>query len=137
MTDYVDYETEGEYETQTPVHVKVLNFPEPDEPAVPHSIATSTYTDLSTVLQVLELDPLRAKATVLINGTGTVTLCHSQNQAQAVLSGGASSQTQGATIVGPGTGSSVTLTFEHVAPMWAVLQGASPSLSLIVERRAS
>jgi hypothetical protein len=123
------------------VHVHVVNAHEmipaekPEKAETVRHVITRTFTDINTVVELLQLDPLRVKTEIFISGAGTVYICHSQAQAQAALTG--TGGNFGAQIVCPGANTgSVRYTDYSQAKLWAVLTGASPVISLISEKKS-
>ncbi len=121
---------------QEPVRVHVINAhelhtPVKDPPEM--HVVTRTWTDVGSVLEILQQDPLRVKTEFFISGVGTIFICHSQTQAQAALTGGGGNF--GAAITCPGAAGSIRYTDYSQAKIWAVLTGASPVLAIISERK--
>jgi hypothetical protein len=152
MTDYEnDHHADDdgilEYETEAPP------APVPDAPipvdvcGMVTTVATvpqhaTCYTrSLSTasnpVDQILPYDPLRVRATVIVNDYPVV-LCHSQPSAQDASNAVASTPSpDGAYVFASATASS-TVIITSVAPVWAAATFNQTSrVSVIVERRSA
>lgn len=112
------------------------DMPTPKDPGdKTRHVSTRTWTDIGSIVEVLQLDPLRQKTEWFVSGVGTVFICHSQTQAQAALTGGGGNF--GAQVICPGANvGSIHWTDFTQAKIWAVLTGASPVLSVIAERYA-
>lgn len=103
--------------------------------AVRH-VVTRTYNDIGTVIEFLQLDPLRVKSEIFVSGAGNAYVCHSYAQAQAALTGVGGNF--GALVPCPGAASApVHWTDYSQAKIWVVLTGASPVISVISERKGS
>ena len=112
--------------------VRVVELPAPVEEVRPNHIVAMSYTQAGIVIEALQLDPRRVKAVFSISGTGTVSICHSQADAQAAVNNVAG--TWGAQFTNNG-GPSIVFESQTTAKIWAVLAGASPVLSIVSERR--
>lgn len=135
---YEHYEDDPMEMPEVPVvKVHVVNASEmhaPEKPASMNHVVTRTVTDIGSIIEVLQLDPNRIKTEYFVSGVGTVFLCHSENQAQAALTGVGGNF--GAAITCPGAGvGSIHWTDSTKAKLWAVMTGASPVLSMISERK--
>jgi hypothetical protein len=108
------------------VGVSVTNWHEmPDltirtEEKEPEHYAASTFAlpalgPSSDPAQILQLDPLRKRALVALNGAGQVILAHSFQQAQALQKNVAQAADDGCIITAP-----ATVTAEGTGPLWAV-----------------
>lgn len=121
------------------VHVHVDNAAEiaagPGEKVDPvKHVVTRTWTDINTIIEILQLDPLRCKSEIFVSGAGTVYVCHSQSQAQAALTG--TGGNFGALIPCPGANASPVHWRDYSqAKVWAVMTGASPAIAVISERK--
>lgn len=137
MTQPYDHVELTEEELPPPLfHVHVVNADEmrpAEKPADVRHVVTRTFNDIGSVIELLQLDPLRIKTEVFISGVGIVYFCHSYAQAQAALTG--TGGNFGAAITCPGAAvGSIRFTDHSQAKVWCVLTGASPSISVISER---
>ena len=83
-------------------------------------ILPATGTNSGAPVQILQLDPLRKRATVTFNGTGQVALCHSLQQATSMQQAQNINADEGALITCP-----AIVKVESTGPMWAVLAGTA------------
>lgn len=95
-----------------PPHLTTMGFVLP--PAGPLTPQADYNQNVPT--QILQLDPLRKRAVVSINGTGSCFLCSSQAQAQSLQFGPTQNADEGAQFTAP-----FAFTVEATGPMWAVL----------------
>lgn len=128
---------EHQEEDHQVVRVHVVNSHEMRAPA-PEVIrripvmSSQTWTDVLTVIELLQLDPYREKAEVFLSGTGNAYICHSLGDADAVVAGGVS----GAQIALPAGAGAIHFTLFSQDKAWAVLTGASPVISVVISRCA-
>ena len=125
---YVDAEVD-----YTPVNVHVLNMPT-EEVAAQH-VTTMTFATIAPNLpqEVLQLNPLRKRTVLSVTGAGTVTLCHSQADAQAASQGLASA---GIPITNVAAAASIVFEYQATAKLWAFITGAA-TLGVMTEQRSA
>lgn len=115
------------------IPVVVQNFPVVEQGANQY-VNCRTFNETGQVLEVLQMDPYRDRAVLVVSGVGTVVLCHSETNANGVLSE-VVPESYGTVIVCPGATASFTIEYTSTAKIWAVLSGASPVLGVMSERR--
>lgn len=126
-----DEGTYVEAETDPPFLVHVANWPQATEEVPPEHLVTQTFLNSANIQEVLQLNPLRVKATLSITGAGTVYLCHSQAEAVQAQGGFAGA---GAQITNVAAAASIIVEMTSTAKLWAYITGAAV-LSIMTESR--
>jgi hypothetical protein len=108
------------------LHVHIDNTDELLNPVRTESVEAQHYTadgfaltgagiNSGPPVQILQLDPLRKRAVLSVNGAGQVVLCHSMQQATSMQQGQNINADEADLITAP-----ATITVESTGPLWAV-----------------
>jgi hypothetical protein len=85
-------------------------------PPVGAQTPQADYNQAEVPVQLLQLDPLRKRAVLSVNGTGSCYICSSQAQAQSLQFSSNQTADAGALVTAP-----FAFTAEATGPLWAVL----------------